>query len=287
MLLCFRSGFDRHSAEANNRALFCYSSTNDKVAEHHKAKLHDGQVIFNQMKVSDSWFAVCCAFQVQMSACAAVLPYQTKLVLDTGGCQLLCPCVCFCVRQEEWERLGECKKSILSGCVTTKLKFVLVLNIHSQCALRCTLFKSNTQQVPPWLSKSPQPPHQMAKWPYVTTLCVPSPFFLSHLASNEHCNGSPLPSKRTQIRIPVCFKHLLRPHLAESVLGWAEMWFLCPGAASCRQMQSESVLERKRKGRERDGDGQRQREKRQGREELVPLKASLLLPEPLVSTFLL
>lgn len=43
-------------------------------------------------------------------------------------------------------------------------------------------------------------------------------------------------------------------------------------------------MERKRKvGREMEMDT----EKEEGRDELVPLKASLLLPEPLVSTFLL
>lgn len=103
-----------------------------------------------------------------------------------------------------------------------------------------------------------QPPYHMAKWPYVA-LCVPLPFFLSHLAGNERCNDSPLPSERTQICVPVCFKHLLRPHLDESVLSWAAMWFLCSRAAGCRQMQSQTVV----KESESDGDGHRREKKRQ------------------------
>lgn len=122
-----------------------------------------------------------------------------------------------------------------------------VLNNHSQCAPHCSLFKFSTRQAPSWSSKSPQPAHHMAKGPYVTTLCVLSPFFLCHLASNEQHNGSSLPSKWTQICVPVCFKHLLRPHLAESALGWVAMWFSCLRASSCRQMQSERSLGRKRK----------------------------------------
>ncbi len=168
------------------------------------------------MKLSDSEFAVCDVFPIQMSACIPVLPYQTSVGHWRLSAVVCCVLVCvFVCDTEERERQRECTKSILSGCVTTKLKFVSVLNIHSQRALHCTLFKSRTQRAPPWSRKSPQPPHQMAKWPYVTTLCVPSPFFLCHLAINEHRNGSPLPSKRTQICILVCFKHLLRPHLAE------------------------------------------------------------------------
>lgn len=162
-------------------------------------------------------------------------------MVDAGGCRLM-SVVCLCVFEtEEWERLEECTKSVLSGCVATKLK--MFLNNHSQRALHCTLFKSRT----PWSRNCPQPPHQMAKWPYVTTLFVPLPFFFCHLASNEHRNGSPQPSRRTQICVPVCFKHLLRPHLAESALGWAAMWFPRPRAASCRQMQSERELERQGK----------------------------------------
>lgn len=89
-----------------------------------------------------------------------------------------------------------------------------------------------------------QPPYHMAKWPYVT-LCVPLPFFLYHLTSNERCNDSPLPSERTQICIPVCFKHLLRPHLDEIVLDWAAMWFPCSRAAGWRQSQRGFIGKRK------------------------------------------
>lgn len=167
--------------------------------------------------VSDQW---CCCWRT----------WQSSAVVC---CVLLCVFLCI---TEGWKT-----KSILSGCVTTKLKFVSVLNIHSQCSLHCTLFKSRTQQAPPWSSKSPQPPHQTAKWPDVTSLCVPSPFFLCHLTGNEHRNDSPLPSKGTQICIPVCFKHLLRPHLAESALGWAPVWFPCSGSQLLTNAEWESV----------------------------------------------
>lgn len=75
------------------------------------------------------------------------------------------------------------------------------------------------------------------KWPYVTTLRVPLPFLLRHLSGNERRNGRLLPSRRTQICVPVRFKHLLRPHLAESVLCWTAMWFPGPRAPGCRQTQ--------------------------------------------------
>lgn len=47
---------------------------------------------------------------------------------------------------------------------------------------------------------------------------------LSLSFSNEHCNGTSLPSKRIQICIPVCLKHTLIPHLAVSAFGWVAMW---------------------------------------------------------------
>lgn len=66
----------RHSAEANNRALFCFSSTNSSK-QTNMARLHDERVIFkNQKKESDAWFAVCNVFQMQMSVCVAMLTYQ-------------------------------------------------------------------------------------------------------------------------------------------------------------------------------------------------------------------
>lgn len=140
-----------------------------------------------------------------------------------------------------WE---SAQKNILSGYINTELKFVSMLNIHAQPVLHWTLFKSCIYKTSLRWSRSLQPPDKMAKWPYVTTLCVPSPFFLCHLASNEHLNGCLLPSKRTQICVPVCFKHLLRPHLAESALCWTAMWFPCPRVASYRKMQREQMLER-------------------------------------------
>lgn len=42
-----------------------------------------------------------------------------------------------------------------------------------------------------------------------------------------------------------------------------------------------------KEGEMQEMDTEKESKDRQGREELVPLKASLLLPEPLVSTFLL
>lgn len=199
------------------------------------------------MRVSDGRFAVWNMFQMQIYVYVWLLLYQSS---GAGHCQLFDASMCLCF---VCERLLECTKSILSGWITTLLKFVLVLNNHSQSVPHCTLFKFSTRQAPSWSSKSLQPVHHMAKGPYVTTLCVLSPFFLCHLASNEHHNGSSLPSMRTQICVPVCFKHLLRPHLAESALGWVAMWFSCLRASSCRQMQSERLLERKRKvGQEMD-----------------------------------
>ena len=236
------------SAGADKRTLFCFC-IHKQTQTQSSWWVQGEQVIFkNQKKVADGWFAdgMCLRWNCLH---VKLLPHQTsdaaELSMDAWGCRLM-SVVCLCVFEtEEWERLEECTKSVLSGCVATKLK--MFLNNHSQHALHCTLFKSRT----PWSSKCPQPPHQMAKWPYVTTLFVPLPFFFCHLASNEHRNGSRQPSRRAQICVPVCFKHLLRPHLAESALGWAAMWFLRPRAARCRQMQSERVLERQGRYRER------------------------------------
>lgn len=152
-------------------------------------------------------------FQMQTSACIATLPHEASDAAVVGCCVP----VCLFVREtEEWERLGQCTKSVLSGCVTTKLKFVPALNIHSQLSstAHCSSLGHSKR-----LRDRANLLSLLTKWPYVTTLCVPSLFSLCHLASNEHRNGSPLPSKRTQICVPVCFKHLLRPHLAESALG--------------------------------------------------------------------
>jgi len=145
--------------------------------------------------------------------------------------------VCVCERERRGVVGGVHKEHFVRLC--HHLVKTSVLNIQSR-----RVKSSSTQQAPP---KSPRPSPRMAKWPRVTTLCVPSPFFLSHTAGNNHRNGSPLPSERTQICVPVRFKHLLRPHLAESVLRWDVM---------------EGERERKEKG---------------------ELLSSLFLPEPLGS----
>lgn len=84
---------------------------------------------------------------MQMSACKALLLYET------GGAAVLSAvaflCVFLCYETEKWESLGECTKSVLSGRVTAKLEFVSVLNICSRRELHCTLLKSRTQQAPP------------------------------------------------------------------------------------------------------------------------------------------
>ncbi len=87
---------------------------------------------------------------MKLSAC--FLSYQTSdaakhSMVDNRGCLLfsvvsLCVFVC---EAEEWERQGQSTKSVLSGCVTAKLKFVSALHIQSQCALHCTLQKSGPQ----------------------------------------------------------------------------------------------------------------------------------------------
>lgn len=93
-----------------------------------------------------------------MSAYTALPLYQTGdvaelLVVDTGGCQLLSAgylSVCFFVWETaRRETLREHTKSVLSGCVTTKLKFVSALYIHRRCVLHCTLFNPSTQQASP------------------------------------------------------------------------------------------------------------------------------------------
>lgn len=113
----------------------------------------------------DLQFAV---FQVEMYAyiCICVYIYihcsyavmsdssdAAEMFVDMSAvvcCFLLCVFVC---EAQECERLRE-HIDCLSDCVTAKLKFVSVLNIHSQCVLHCTLFKSCTQQASPPSSKS-------------------------------------------------------------------------------------------------------------------------------------
>lgn len=78
-------------------------------------------------------------------------------------------------------------------------------------------------------------------------------FLRRHLASNEHGNGSPLPSKRTQICIPGCFKHLLRPHLAQRVFSRTTMcdspaW----GQLAADRCRLKCRWVEKEKGREKD-----------------------------------
>lgn len=97
-------------------------------------------------------------------------------------------------------------------------------------------------------------------------------------AGNEHLNGSPLPSKRTQICVPVCFKHLLRPHLAESEPSVE----LRRDSLARGQLVADSCSERQRKA----GKRRRTDAEEEGQKEMVALEASLLLPEPLGSTFL-
>lgn len=86
------------------------------------------------------------AFQMQMCACIALLLREAS---DAAVVSCCVPVHVFRCETEELERLGECTKSVLSACVTTKLEFVSVLNIQSQRELHCTLLKSRTQQAPP------------------------------------------------------------------------------------------------------------------------------------------
>jgi len=85
-----------------------------------------------------------------------------RWTLDVVNC-----CVPLC-EAEELETLREYTKSLLSNCVTTKLKFVSIPNSHSECALHCTLFNSNTQQAPP------QPAYQMASCQHYLSHLFPS-----------------------------------------------------------------------------------------------------------------
>lgn len=151
--------------------------TQFRAAENCEAKLPDKQAMLHKNK----WSFTC--------GCPARAPITAMCLYSCWWTPDVSAVVFFLSKTKQLARQREDSKSLMSDCVSTKLKFVSVLNSHSECVLHCTLFSSNTQRAPT------QPPHRIAKWSHVTTLSISSLFLRCQLASNERCNGSPLLSK--------------------------------------------------------------------------------------------